>query len=73
MRDKNYEELANAIVLQAAKDYRAARRELKRHPKSKEAPRMMKECERFFLSEWFVALTAIDGGRLLKKLQEEEI
>ena len=68
-----YENLANAIILQAVKDYRAARKKLKYHPKNKEAKLMVEDCERFFRSDWFTVLTSIDGAVLLKKLKEEEI
>ena len=68
-----YENLAQAIILQAVKDYRAARKKHKYHPKNKEAKLMIEDCERFFRSDWFAALTDIDGRMLLEKLKEEEI
>lgn len=68
-----YENLANAIILQAVKDYRAARKKLKYHPKNKEAKLTVQDCEEFFRSDWFAALTSIDGRRLLDKLKEEDI
>ena len=68
-----YENLANAIVLQAVKDWRAARKKLKKRPKNEEAKLMVKDCEDFFRSDWFTALTDVDGEVLLRKLQEEEI
>lgn len=66
-----YESLANAIILQAAKDYRVARKKLKYHPKNKDAKLMIEDLEGFFRSDWFAALTTIDGELLLRKLQEE--
>lgn len=68
-----YESLANTIILQAAKDYRMARKKLKCHSKNKEAKLMIEDLERFFRSDWFAALTSVDGALLFKKLQEEEI
>lgn len=68
-----YERLANAIILQAVKDYRTARKKLKRYPKNKDAKLMIEDCEKFFRSDWFTALTSVDGQMLLTKLQEEEI
>ena len=67
-----YENLANAIVLQAVKDWRAARKKLKKRPKNEEAKLMVKDCEDFFRSDWFTALIDVDGEVLLRKLQEEE-
>lgn len=66
-----YEALANAIILQAAKDYRAARKKQKYYPKNKDAKLMVEDLEKFFRSDWFAALTSIDGELLLRKLQEE--
>ena len=66
-----YENLANGIVLQAVKDYRAAKKKLKKRPKNVEAERMLNDCEKFFLSGWFTALTDVDGQMILDKLREE--
>lgn len=65
--------LACAIILQAVKDYRAARKKLKHHPKNKDAKLMVEDLERFFCSDWYASLTSIDGEVLLTKLKEEEI
>ena len=66
-----YENLANAIVLQAVKDYREALSQLKRNPKYKDALTVKEECERFFRSGWYRLLTKVDGEMLIKKLREE--
>ena len=55
-----YEKLANAIVLQAVKDYR-------RRGSSDERESL----ERFFRSHWFSVLTSIDPEFLIKNLREE--
>ena len=68
-----WENLANAIILQAVKDYREARRKLKKRPKNEDAKLMISDCEAFFRSDWFKALTELDDEMLLRKLQEEEI
>ncbi len=66
-----YEELANAIVLQAVKDYRDAVKKLSRGRKNTEAERMKNECLRFFRSGWFTKLTDVDPEFLIRKLDEE--
>lgn len=68
---ENYEKLANAIILQAVKDYRAAKKKLKKQPRNKDAEIMINDTERFFRSDWFTALTDVDGALILRKLQEE--
>lgn len=60
---KCYENLAHAIIVQAAKDYRKARRVDDRSVK--------RECVRFFRSKWFMDLTNISGAYLLQRLQKE--
>ena len=67
-----YEDLANGIVLQAVKDWRKAVRTLKKRPRYEPAKQMRNECERFFRSEWFEALTSVDGSVILRKLKQEE-
>jgi hypothetical protein len=66
-----YERLANAIVLQAVKDYRNALRRLQINPDSRSAKADKDELERFFRSQWYECLTSIDGEMLIEKLQEE--
>jgi len=66
-----YEELANAIVLGAVKDYRAAVKKLSRGRKNTEAQEMKDECLRFFRSGWFGVLTGIDPEVLIEKLDAE--
>ena len=68
-----WESLANAIILQAVKDYHEARKKHKKRPKNEDAKLMIADCEAFFCSDWFAALTDIDGEALLRKLQEEDI
>ena len=66
-----YQELANAIVVMAAKDYQHALRIQHRNPDSKAARIKIDEIERFFRSEWYRLLTDVDGEMLIKKLREE--
>lgn len=68
-----YEKLANAIVLQAVKDYRKALKILKKHPKNGTALYTKREVERFFHSDWYASLTSIDPAMLIEKLSEEAI
>ena len=56
-----YEELANAIILQAVKDYRLSDDE-----------RELKEIERFFRSGWFGVLSKGDPEFLIQSLQKEK-
>jgi hypothetical protein len=58
-----YENLANAIVEQAVKDYRAAKR-------TGNSGRIA-SIRRFFRSDWFGTLTDIDGEYLIRKLDKE--
>ena len=56
-----YENLANAIILQAAKDYRLT---------DDEQP--LPEIERFFRSGWFGVLSKVDPEFLIKELRKEK-
>lgn len=67
-----YENLANAIILQAVRDWRESVKKLKKRPRYDPAKQMKEECEQFFLSEWFEQLTSVDGRYLLRKLKQEE-
>lgn len=83
MSDIAYENLANAIIVQAVKDYRDTVLWLNAHrpiceedEKDGEYLKMMSEkksIERFLLSSWFSTLTNLDGKALLAKLKCEVV
>ena len=60
------------IILQAVEDYRKARRVRRRADRVK-AERTIREVEEFFLSDWFMQMTNVDGEKILKRLQKEAI
>lgn len=66
-----YENLANAIVLQAAEDYMRALKRYKRDPSNYLALRDVKSNERFFYSDWFSVLTSVDPDYLIKILRKK--
>lgn len=66
-----YINLANAIILQAVKDYREVLQRWKRHPEKKAYLDDKKELERFFRSDWFSTLTNIDPEVLIGNLIQE--
>ena len=66
-----YEELANAIVEQAAKDYREIRRKLRKNPNDMTARGQMGEVVKFFHSRWFGILTDANPDYILEQLKEE--
>lgn len=56
-----YENLANAIILQAVKDYRLTDDEQE-----------LQEIERFFRSGWFGVLSKVDPEYLIRQLRKEK-
>ena len=66
-----YENLANAVVLQAVKDYRDAAGKLSRGKKNIMAEQRKTECETFFKSQYFNVFTDLDGNALLSQLERE--
>lgn len=68
-----WQTLANGIVEQAVKDYRAALKTLRRHPDSKAAMATAMEVERFFHSDWYGQLTTIDPDYLIDRLRKETV
>lgn len=66
-----YQRLANAIVEQAAKDYRSALKALARDSDNSYIQDEVKSLERFFRSRWYGILTNVDGDYLIDKLREE--
>ena len=64
-----YIELANGIVIQAAKDYLRALRSIARNPRNRSAQGSKRELERFFHSGWYAALTDADPDALIEKIK----
>ena len=66
-----YQNLANAIVLSAVKDYRDALKRLNKKPNNKLAADERDDIERFFRSGYFAILTEIDPEYLIDRLNKE--
>jgi len=65
-----FENLANAIVLSAVKDYKRALLHLKRNPDSAAAKRAVEREEKFFYGPWYEMLTDLDPSYLIRKMKE---
>lgn len=66
-----YEELANAIVLQAFKDYRKALFKLVQEPEEWKHRSSKKKLERFFHSKWYRTLTDLDPAILMQEAKRQ--
>lgn len=66
-----YQNLANAVVLQAVDDYRRALRDKPCYGHYGSSEEMIRDCEKFFNSNYFQLLTKCDGEYLIYKLKEE--
>ena len=62
MYKENYEKLAQAIIIQAVRDYR-----------NSYSYQTRCSIERFFRSDWFMVLTNLDGEMLIKRLKKERL
>lgn len=69
----NFEDLANAIILRAAEDYRIIYRQANILSGGKSTRAEVRELERFFRSDWFKVLTSIDGEFLIRELRKQAI
>ena len=63
MNEQGVENLCNAIILAAVKDYRTAL--------AKRDNDTINQIERFFRSDWYKTLTKVDGEFLISKLRRE--
>ena len=67
-----YENLANAIIIQACKDYRKAyKRYLRKARSARNDTSELDELERFFRSNWYRTLTSVDGEYLMARIRQE--
>lgn len=68
---KWYEQLANAIILQAISDYKAPPIDHGRIRNDDMIESARDEIERFIRSDWFGILTSLDPEYLIRRLREE--
>lgn len=67
-----YENLANAIIIQACNDFRRAyKRYLRRYRSSDKPDTELLELESFFRSDWYKTLTSVDGEYLMDRIKKE--
>ena len=66
-----YEALANAIIIQAAKDFKAAYKRMKRFPNDSRAQDEVRDSPKFVCSQWVEMLSDVDGPTLLRKIKDE--
>ncbi len=67
----NYEDLANAIILEAVDNYRMVVKCLRLNPSNRELIAEREEIEDFFRSPWFSSLTNVNGKKLIIVLNME--
>ena len=68
---ENWENLANAIIINAVEDYQSAYKRLLRNPKSEFRRKEVEKLEEFFRGSWYAALTDLDPDYLIRRMQEE--
>lgn len=62
--EAGYDALANAIILQACKDYRKALRGYKKNE--------IMKIRKFFHSQWYSELTKVNGDYILREIERQE-
>ena len=71
MKKDCYENLANAIIIQAVNDYVKAIQALAKNKNNTKAKRIEAETLTFFYSQRFTALTDINPDTLINKIHKE--
>lgn len=67
-----YEDLAIAIIIRAAEDYRKVLEKLKNDPFNVYLLIKRAEIEQFFQSNWYECLTTVNGTMILRRLKNGE-
>lgn len=71
MEHDGYQELANAIVIRAANDYRILLRFHQKHPDNAIAGSKIRELERDVHTSFFQSLTTLDVDRIFAEIRAE--
>lgn len=72
MDSKGAVNLVCAIVRTAVRDWKSAKRRLKRNPGNLNAEGVVIDCECFFRSAFFENLTGMDGREFQRRLNKQE-
>ena len=73
LNQESAENLLVAIVAQAAKDYRIYRRMAYMKPRDTQTQVLFKRAADFFLSDYFLSMTKLDGKAILEQLEKEPL
>ncbi len=71
--DDPYRKLADAIIIQAGRDYIKASKKLKKNPRHRASKKLVRECKEFFHSEWFRFLMDCDAESLIEEIMKVRI
>ena len=71
MEIENYQELANAIIIRAAKDYRILLRYRQKHTGNAEIERSINKLEREIQTPFFQSLTKLNVDELFSAIKSE--
>ena len=71
--DSCWQALSNAVIVQAAKDYRNTLRRIKRMRNSDDKVLLgqQRKLENFFRSGWFSVLCSLDGRTVITRIRKE--
>lgn len=70
---KQFENLANAIIVRAVKDYKENIEGLKNDPENIRLLVEKKKLENFFYSEWYHCLSDADPNYILERIRNESL
>ena len=71
--EESYEMLSAAIIEQALRDYRRARKNVLKKYDVINSEVRIREIQRFLKSSWFRLLSDLDGEKLIELMENEEI
>ena len=69
MQEVGFENLRYAVIVQTIQDYIAALRYKQTAEGRQEAKAARQDCEKFFLSDWCMVFTNIEGDRLMEAVR----
>jgi len=71
--EQQYEMLSAAIIEQALRDYRRARKNILKKYDVLNSEIKISEIQKFLKSKWFSLLSDLDGEKLIELMENEEI
>ena len=68
---KNVEDLANAVIVQAANDYLESKKQIYQYGETFNSRSQLNDAVKFFKSDWYEMMTSVSSRKIMRTLDKQ--